>query len=61
MISPVFLFISGSATPPEKVTPKLTCLDPIVVVIPLKFISTDPDIGVMVFVVDAKLTTLLLQ
>ena len=53
----MFLFISGSATPPVKVTPKLTCLSPIDVVIPVNAISTPAEILPSIFeVVEAKLT-----
>ena len=41
MTSPVFLFISGLARPFVKSTPKLICLLPIVVVIPVKLESID--------------------
>ena len=41
MTSPVFLFISGLARPFVKSTPKLICLLPIVVVIPVKLESIE--------------------
>ena len=41
MTSPVFLFISELARPPVNSTPKLICLLPTVVVMPLKFSSIE--------------------
>ena len=60
MISPVFLFISGFASPFVKLTPKSISLEFTVVLIPENPVSIDPVNGEMLLPEDSKDNNLLL-